>query len=354
VAFECEFGIQFHLPTSARRHAAPDLVRVAALAHEAGFQQIWATDNLCVRNLFVVLSAVAARVPIRLGAAVLVPYFRNPVDVADALATISELMDGRELAVGIARGNIRHTPQQVRTLKPLAVLRESAQCLRRLLAGDRVEFRDFPVLASYFNLHPDEAFQLAFRPRGPVPLLGGGNGPQAAAIAGRHFDGLMYGPTFIAAVHAGRVPGVLAVARDAARDVSAGKALRLVAEVNVALAADARRARAFARDIAAGMVTNVHRMGYTADELSRLGASPEQAGALDDAYRRGARPEEIAGLVTDAMIDATVIAGDLDACKPRLVEICRTAVRQGFQQVMFSKLGPDYGESVRLLARALW
>jgi len=39
---------------------------------------------------------------------------------------------------------------------------------------------------------------------------------------------------------------------------------------------------------------------------------------------------------------------------PRLVEICRTAVRQDFQRVRFSKLGPDYGEAVRLLARALW
>jgi hypothetical protein len=101
------------------------------------------------------------------------------------------------------------------------------------------------------------------------------------------------------------------------------------------------------------MVTNVYRMGYTADELARLGASPEQVGALDAAYRRGAGREEIAALVTDEMLDATVVAGDLDACAPRLGEVCRAAVGHGFQQVMFSKLGPDYGEAVRLLSDAL-
>jgi len=37
------------------------------------------------------LAAIVARLPVKLGTAVTVPYFRNPVDLAMAFATISEL-----------------------------------------------------------------------------------------------------------------------------------------------------------------------------------------------------------------------------------------------------------------------
>ena len=39
------------------------------------------------------------------------------VDVADAVAAITELMDGREFGLGLARGN-RNTPNYVKVVKP--------------------------------------------------------------------------------------------------------------------------------------------------------------------------------------------------------------------------------------------
>ena len=85
--FRAEIGLQFvtHL---ANQHTLPDLVRFAALACDKGFEQIWVNDNLRYRSQIVVLTAIAARVPIRIGTAILVPYFHNPMDVADGLASL--------------------------------------------------------------------------------------------------------------------------------------------------------------------------------------------------------------------------------------------------------------------------
>ena len=74
--FQGELGLQFttHI---AQHYTVPQLVELADLAHRNGFDQVWVNDNLGHRNIFVVLAAMGAKVPIKLGTAILVPYFRN-------------------------------------------------------------------------------------------------------------------------------------------------------------------------------------------------------------------------------------------------------------------------------------
>ena len=83
-----EVGLQFttHL---AKHYSVPQWVELAAHTQRNKFSQIWINDNLGHRNIFVLLTAIAAKVPIKLGTAILVPYFRNPVDTADAFAALS-------------------------------------------------------------------------------------------------------------------------------------------------------------------------------------------------------------------------------------------------------------------------
>ncbi len=75
--FNGELGLQFvtHL---ANQYTVPDLVRLARLAADKGFQQIWVNDNIRYRSQLVVLTAIASQVPVRLGSAIMVPYFHNP------------------------------------------------------------------------------------------------------------------------------------------------------------------------------------------------------------------------------------------------------------------------------------
>ncbi len=130
-----EVGLQFttHL---AKHYSVPQWVELAEYAQRNGFSQLWINDNLGHRNIFVLLTAIASRVPIKLGTAILVPYFRNPIDTADAFASLSELMDGREISVGIARGDYAQAGNQIHMIKPIGMVQETVECLKSLLRGD--------------------------------------------------------------------------------------------------------------------------------------------------------------------------------------------------------------------------
>ena len=164
--FDGRLSLQFvtHL---ANHYTVNQFVELAALAHERGFQRIWLNDNARYRSQVVVLSAIAARVPIGVGTAVLVPYFHHPLEVVDSLAALSELSEGREVGFGLARGSLTQTPQHVTMHKPLALVRELAVFASRALAGERVAYGDFPVLCEYFHLNPAGKFELAFTPKSP-------------------------------------------------------------------------------------------------------------------------------------------------------------------------------------------
>src|SRR5918994_4970827 len=150
--FTGELGLQFvtHL---ANQYTVVDLVRLARFATDRGFQQIWVNDNIRYRSQIVVLTAIAAEVPIRLGTAIMVPYFHNPLDIADSLAALSELCDGRDIAVGIARGDLGQSPQHVLPIKPLTMVRETVQFLREALAGKEIPYGDFPFLCDFYRLN---------------------------------------------------------------------------------------------------------------------------------------------------------------------------------------------------------
>jgi alkanesulfonate monooxygenase SsuD/methylene tetrahydromethanopterin reductase-like flavin-dependent oxidoreductase (luciferase family) len=51
-------GVQLHLETH-KHHTVPELVDLAAQASAGGIDQVWVTDNLENRDVFVVLAAIA-------------------------------------------------------------------------------------------------------------------------------------------------------------------------------------------------------------------------------------------------------------------------------------------------------
>lgn len=341
-----EAGIQFHLPTY-RDRTVPELLKLGKTVHDAGFQQIWVTDNLQSRNCFTVLTALATAVPVRLGTAVMVQYFRNPVDAADSVAAISELMAGRELSIGIARGNAG-TPRFVQTLTPVTILRETVLCLKRLLGGDRIEVNDYPALSRYFHYTPGGSFKLNFTPPGPVRLYCGGNGPLALAIAGEHMDGVVFGGTLLAAAGAGRLRELLDTA-DAAAAKAERPELRRVAEVKISVARDRQAARAFVRHSVGSRILSLRQRGYTNEDYSRLGVAPADVDRLQQAEHGGAPRETLGDLVTDAMIDAIFVAGEPAFCKERMQQVCAMARDHGFHQLMFSEIGPDVEDALQLM-----
>jgi alkanesulfonate monooxygenase SsuD/methylene tetrahydromethanopterin reductase-like flavin-dependent oxidoreductase (luciferase family) len=343
---EFEIGIQLHLPTFSHV-SLPELIDFARMAHVGGVSQLWVTDNLRSRNQFVVLTALAATVPLKLGTAVTVQYFRNPVDVADAVAAITELMDGREFGLGFARGN-RNTPKYVNVVKPISMLRETAQSVRRLLNGEAVRFEAYPTVASYFNLVADAPFQLNFAPKAPVLLYCGGNGPKALAVGGRCMDGIIFGGTFQSVARAGHMSALMRVADEAASASGRGP-LRKVAEIKLSVARDGRAAREFVKHSVARRIVSLREGGFSDDDYRGLGVDPVQIDRLLAAEKTSGGFDDHLDLVTDAMIDALFVAGDPVQCREKMREVGAMARAHGFEQLMFSELGPDLKQGLQLL-----
>src|SRR5437870_862355 len=257
--FSGELGLQFvtHL---ANHYTVPDLVRLAQFAADKGFRQIWVNDNIRYRGQLVVLTAIASRVPIQLGTAIMVPYFHNPLDVADCLAALAELCGGREM------------------------------------------------------------------------------------------DGLISSGIYIPMLKAGRLPGMLATADQAAKESEPNKRLRKICELNVSISRDREKAIEFPKRQVAHSILQWEALGFTAEEYARMGVERQQVLQLKEAFESGATVEEAAKLVTEHMVKTYYAAGTPEEVRDQIIELVGAAGRFGYDHVAFAKLGPDYEEAINLLA----
>jgi alkanesulfonate monooxygenase SsuD/methylene tetrahydromethanopterin reductase-like flavin-dependent oxidoreductase (luciferase family) len=349
-----EAGVQLHLPSYMDR-TLPDLARIAVTAAETGFDQVWLTDNPECRSTFVLLAVLAPAVRIKLGTAIMAQYLRSPVEAARALLTVSELMDGRELSVGLGTGN--PTSGSVISMpKPVGFMRQTASGLRRLLNGDEIELDSYPLLQEYFHFTAGARLRVPVADAGPITLFGGGNGPRGLALAGELMDGLIFGWTTKLNATLGRVDGKLDLVRQAAAASGRGAGFRRVTELKISVARDHAAARQFVRDnpSCARRTLGLRRRGYTDDELEQLGISPADVDALERAWQAGGNFADFSDLVTDAMIDASYVAGDPAHCAEQVAAFAKDVVLpSGFDQVIFSELGPDPVAAVELIAESV-
>jgi alkanesulfonate monooxygenase SsuD/methylene tetrahydromethanopterin reductase-like flavin-dependent oxidoreductase (luciferase family) len=289
-------------------------------------------------------------VPVRLGTAIMVPYFHNPLDVADSLGALSELCEGREISVGIARGDLGQSPQHVQPLRPIAMVSETVQLLRQALSGAELSYADYPFLQEFYHLNPNGKFRLAFKPRSSFKFYGGGNGPQALRMCGRIMDGLISSGTYIPMLKAGRLPGMLANADQAAEESDPRKRLRKVCELNVSISSDRAKAIEFPKRQVAHSILQWEALGFTAEEYDKMGVTREQVLSLKRAFEAGATVEEASKLVTEHMVKTYYAAGRPEEVRDQIIELLAAAERLGYDHVAFAKLGPDYEEAIELLA----
>ena len=187
--------IGYLLPTRERvmegRPEAASLLTLAERAERLGFDSIWVGDSLLARprhDPLTLLGAVAARTTkAELGTAVLLPALRNPVVLAQQIATLDQISQGRYiLGVGIASDvpNIRAefiaagVPFEKRVGRMLEGLRLS----RALWTGKPVTWNGRWVMENSV-LGPTP-----HRPGGP-PIWIGGMVRAARERVGRLYDG---------------------------------------------------------------------------------------------------------------------------------------------------------------------
>jgi 5,10-methylenetetrahydromethanopterin reductase len=115
----------------------PDVIELAQLAEELGYERIWLYDSAALyEDIWVHLARIVERTSIKVGTAVLVPNLRHPMTTASAIATIERLAPGR-LACGFGTGA---TARWVLNKKALswATTRRYVEQVRGLLRGEVV------------------------------------------------------------------------------------------------------------------------------------------------------------------------------------------------------------------------
>src|SRR6201987_562704 len=183
------------LPTRERvmegRPQTGPLLDLAVRAEDLGFDSVWVGDSLLARprhDPLTMLAAVAARTRrVQLGTAVFLPALRNPVVLAQQLATLDQVSEGRlVLGAGIANDlpNIRAEfmaagmPFEGRVGRMMEGLRLApAPWTGKPGARDGRRRVETGVLGP-----------TPFRPGGPSIWLAGSVRP-ALERAARHFDG---------------------------------------------------------------------------------------------------------------------------------------------------------------------
>lgn len=270
------------LRISGQRRAA-EAVAVARAAEQAGFHEVWLTEDYLERGMFSLAGAIAAatsRVTIGLG--VVNPFSRHPAVVAMEAATLDELAGGRVvLALGSSNERWMHDWLGIEFTRPLTTLREARAVIAELLTGDPVRFD-----GERFAVHA----QLAFQPASSVPLWYGVKGAKALDAAAREAHGILLsvlaGPAYIRWVRERVGPDV-----------------QLGAFVEVSVDDDRGTARNAIRPFVARF------LGMHGDQpITRIaGLGAEVAQRFRDALLAG-RPD--AEAVTDELLDTFVVAGD--------------------------------------------
>lgn len=269
---------------SGHRDAA-GAVRAAVAAEEAGFDDVWLTEDYFERGAFTLAGAVAARTSaVRVGLGVVNPWTRHPVLTAMEFATLDELSGGRAvLGLGASNQHWMTDRMGIPFDRPLARTLESVEVIRQLLTGSPVSFS-----GEFFTVDT----RLSFEPVRPdPPIVLGVKGPRAITRGGALADGLLL--SFLAG------PGYVRWVRE-----RVGPAAELSAYVGIAVDDDPGKARDRIRPIVARFL-GVHGEHLITREA---GVDPARAALFRAGWLSG---EPRVDLVTDELLDEVAVAGDV-------------------------------------------
>lgn len=283
------------------RLPAREVVELVRLAARRGFEGVWVPEA-SGREVFAQLGAFAlATERIQLGAGIANVYTRTPTVLAQAIATVDQLSDGRaRLGLGTGHAPALEGGHGVHFARPMGRMRDTIAIVRAILRGE--------PLPEGRTIGP-RAFHLETAARPSLPIYVAALGPQMCELAGELADGVMLNwatPSYVRTALAHVALGARRAGRDpAAIDVTCY--LRLSAG-----APSAAMRRALGREVARYIAMPFYRRMFDA-----AGFAPHTA-AVVEAWPRD--PDEAGALVPDEMLGALTVAGDADAFARRVAE----------------------------------
>ncbi len=305
--FDGSIGVGKGQGTGTARELAAEARALEAL----GLDTLWAAQRH--QTPFVPLAAVASVTDrVQLGTAIALAFTRSPMETALTALDMDRLTGGR-FKLGLGAG-VKRLNEQWHNVddfgRPAPHLKETAELIRLLIEqgarGEAVHYRG--------RYHQVElrGWQPMYEPVRPsIPIYVAGVGEAMARVAGDTADGLL-----------GHTVWSLPWIRDLiAPNVAVGlkRSQRFRADfdlsvaIPVCIANDLARAR---RDAASGIAFYATMRTYR--QLFEWHGFGSQAQQAREAYDAQGWCDAVIDAVSDEMVDAFTVAGDLDSCRQQL------------------------------------
>jgi alkanesulfonate monooxygenase SsuD/methylene tetrahydromethanopterin reductase-like flavin-dependent oxidoreductase (luciferase family) len=178
--------------------------------------------------------------------------------------------------------------------RPLRRARESSEIVRKVAAGERVEYEGEIYQTG-------KRFQLSWKPGHPVfPIYLAGLGPQMTKLVGKISDGV-----FINMATPAKIREIAARVREGAKEVGRDPSkLEIIAKCRVSLNPDRKVARSRLRQV----LTFYNLADHYSDMLKGLGFEAE-VNAIQDAFQKGGFKAAMGALTDEYMDRLPVIPG---------------------------------------------
>jgi probable F420-dependent oxidoreductase len=280
-----------------------DIVDLVVLAESLGYESAWVAEGHG-GDQFAILSACAVRTSrIRLGTSISSVFVRSAPTIAMAASTVADLSGGRfVLGLGSSHKAQVGPEHGMEYTKPLTRTRETVALVRALLQDGRVKFDGQAIRIENFELW----YQPRFR---EIPVYLSAVFEKGIALCGEVADGIILTRSTLET--AAEVRSVMdPAARKAGRDPAKIEVTSLLPMSVAATRAEALAALRPGIAFYCGFFPRYNRM------MAGHGFAPEAA-AIAEAWARGDTAAAEAA-VTEAMIDATSIAGTAGQCREKV------------------------------------
>jgi 5,10-methylenetetrahydromethanopterin reductase len=311
-----------------------DYIRMAQRIEAYDFDEVHVYDDLMFKPTWPLLTLIGEHTErIHVGPGIITPQIVHPCYHAGNLAELDELTGGRAVC-GIARGAFWELLGIERQDKPITMVREAIQIIRRLLSGDRTPFH-----GQVFTCTEELFFRFAPLRR-DIPIFIGTWGPKMCQLAGELAAGVksdgLWNPDYVKILKDNVEIGAARVGRDPAEvDIIAGPLS--------SISADGDKARDTARRVLSVYLPYLRPMtdvaGIPETEINAV----RDAAAVGD-FARGAQQ------VSDLAVAKCSVAGTPDEVIPQI----EAMVAAGVTHVAFGHcLGPNFDEALDLIGKEI-
>ena len=288
-----------------------DIVDLVVLAESLGYESAWVAEGHG-GDQFAILSACAVRTSrILLGTSISSVFVRSAPTIAMAASTVADLSGGRFI-LGLGSSHKAQVGPEHGMVysKPLTRTRETVAIVRALIRDGRVQYNGETIRI--------ENFDLWYEPRNrDVPIYLSAVFEKGIALCGEIADGIILTRSTLRTSATVRRQ-IDAAARLAGRDPRKIEITSLLPTCVAATRDEAIEALRPGIAFYCGFFPRYNRM------MAEHGFAPEAA-AIAEAWARGDRQAAEAA-VSEAMIDATSIAGTPEQCRARVEEYRRSGM----------------------------